>query len=235
MLKKNEGKRRVLSAFHVPIPTECSDHGPKTQKRGWSRNNARKVKCWNWVKTESKLTSNYLSNITISYISCTSIFHYKIINSGQKWLHKFHFHIFERLQQVEPPLPFAVLSLQTPSIETAFDMNLQRNANIVPCTELQSPAAATRSDVHRIKSCLGKLITACLCGLVFLKAHVDRHCYWTFISVAQTHSSWCTKSINCKPPRICLLLFPRWCTALQIILRTGVRDKREKMQKHCLC
>lgn len=149
-----------MGAYHVLIATACSDH------------NARKVKESPYL-TESKSTSDYLSSILISYISCTSIFHSKIINSSQKWLHEFHFHAFERLPQVEPPnrsclpLLLAVLSLQTPSIETTLDMNLQTNANIVPCTELQSPGGTTRSDVHRIKSCLGELITACLCGLVF--------------------------------------------------------------------
>lgn len=156
-----------------------------------------------------------MSNSFIRLVILASIFHSETINSSPKCLHKFHFLVFERLQQVEspnrscPPLRLAVLSLQTPSVETTPDTNLQTNANIVPCTERRSPGGATRSDVHRIKSCLGELITACLCGLVFLKPHVDRHCYWPFISVTETHSSWCTKSINCKPPRICLLLFPR--------------------------
>lgn len=94
------------------------------------------------------------------------------------WLHEFHFHVSERLRQVEPPnrsrppLPLAVLSLQTPSIETTLDMNSQTSANIVPCTELRSPGGATRSDVHRIKSCLGELITPLLVwpGFFFFKA-----------------------------------------------------------------
>lgn len=81
-------------------------------------------------------------------------------------------------------------------METHFWHDSQTRTNTAPRIELLFPEGGECSDVHCIKSCLGKLITASLRGLVF-KSHMQAITVTgRFVCVTQTHSSWCTQSVS---------------------------------------
>lgn len=88
---------------------------------------------------------------------------------------------------------------QTPSHrKTHVWQELQTHTNTAPRIELLFPEGSECSDVYCIKSCLGKLITASLCGLVF-KSHMQAITVTgPFVCVTQTHSSRCTLPVDCK-------------------------------------